>query len=268
LASKSGNADIRHSRRGGQSPQPERHDARALIVSLNVARRNLKKGQQATALAMIYPEPEKGGRRKNIAARKAVETSGFSPELLKHARAVLRHSRELAQDVLRDITPLDTALKKVKAEREYSSSIEARRDRLRKEAPDLAGLVDDERMSENEAIAALEERNRLGTQRVVSARQGPGVSLNPRPWRSTDPGPPAGVSLLLGLQLGLLRGKRSLHGLAEPLVHRDRLPARPGADDLLNRIIQKLKISKAGPASARHDRHQSSHEPRIYNAIR
>ncbi len=51
------------------------------------------------ALAMIYPEPEKGGRGKNVAARKAVESTGFSMERLKHARAILRHSRELAKRV-------------------------------------------------------------------------------------------------------------------------------------------------------------------------
>jgi ParB-like chromosome segregation protein Spo0J len=40
------------------------HDAAAFIVSANLARRNLTKGQQAMVLAMIYPEPEKGGRGK------------------------------------------------------------------------------------------------------------------------------------------------------------------------------------------------------------
>jgi hypothetical protein len=53
--------------------------------------------------------------------------------------------------------------------------------------------------------------------------------------------------LSLGLRLGPLRGKGSLHSLAKPRVHRDRLPARPGAYDLVNRI-QKLKIGKGGPS--------------------
>jgi hypothetical protein len=39
-------------------------DPAAYIVSSNLKRRNLKKGQQAMALAMIYPTPEKGGRGK------------------------------------------------------------------------------------------------------------------------------------------------------------------------------------------------------------
>jgi hypothetical protein len=37
-------------------------DVRALVVSLNLARRNLKAGQKAMAYALLYPEPEKGGR--------------------------------------------------------------------------------------------------------------------------------------------------------------------------------------------------------------
>jgi ParB-like chromosome segregation protein Spo0J len=42
-------------------------DAVAYIVSTNLARRTLTKGQQAMSLAMIYPEPEKtapGKRQK------------------------------------------------------------------------------------------------------------------------------------------------------------------------------------------------------------
>ncbi|MBV9018346.1 MAG: hypothetical protein JO058_22070 [Alphaproteobacteria bacterium] len=41
-----------------------RQDPRSYIVSVNIARRNITKGQKALALALIYPEPEKGGRGK------------------------------------------------------------------------------------------------------------------------------------------------------------------------------------------------------------
>jgi hypothetical protein len=66
---------------------------------VNLARRNLSKGQQAMALAMLYPEGERG-RGKNAAARKAQETTGFSSERLRQARSVLHHSRALAESVL------------------------------------------------------------------------------------------------------------------------------------------------------------------------
>jgi hypothetical protein len=66
--------------------------------------RNLNKGQHAMLLAMLFPEPETGGRGKNVAARKAVLNTGFSVERLKQARSVLHHSRSLAESVLKGIT--------------------------------------------------------------------------------------------------------------------------------------------------------------------
>jgi hypothetical protein len=69
---------------------------------------DLSKGQKAMALAMIYPNPERGRGKKDL-ARKETETGSFSYTRVKDARAVLRHSRALAEDVLKDITPLDAA---------------------------------------------------------------------------------------------------------------------------------------------------------------
>jgi hypothetical protein len=82
----------------------------AYIVSANLARRNLTKGQQAMALAIIYPEP--GSRTKKDAA-KATESGGFSKSRLREARSVLRHSRELAESVVKGSVSLDEALTKV-----------------------------------------------------------------------------------------------------------------------------------------------------------
>jgi len=63
-----------------------------------VAQRHAPKGQQAMALAMIYPEDGgKGGRGKKDAARNLREKRGFSQDRLDCARAVLRHSRSLAE---------------------------------------------------------------------------------------------------------------------------------------------------------------------------
>ena len=42
----------------------EGDDPRAFILSMNLKRRHMSAGQQAMAHAMIYPEPEKGGRGK------------------------------------------------------------------------------------------------------------------------------------------------------------------------------------------------------------
>jgi hypothetical protein len=47
----------------------------------------------AMRIALLYPDPEKGGRGKK---GKASETNGFSQVRLREARAVLAYSRELA----------------------------------------------------------------------------------------------------------------------------------------------------------------------------
>jgi hypothetical protein len=82
----------------------------ALIVSANLARRNLTKGQQAMALAMIYPEPAKLKRKGGSSVS---EDQGVSVTRLSNARAVLRHSRALAEEVLRGGKSLDAALVKM-----------------------------------------------------------------------------------------------------------------------------------------------------------
>ena len=85
-------------------------DPLAYIVSANLARRNLTKGQQAMALAMIYPDPEKGGRGKNSKLKLP-----FSLMRLSQARSVLRSSRSLAEAVLKGTLPLNEAVEKFRS---------------------------------------------------------------------------------------------------------------------------------------------------------
>jgi hypothetical protein len=133
---------------------PNGRDASAFIVSANLARRNLSKGQQAMALAMIYPEPGKGGRGHK---GKLSEFRGqFSADRITQARAVLRHSRALATDVIQGHKSLDTALRQVTEEQEASASVEAQLTELRRAAPDLAELVDEDRLALNEAYSAMQ----------------------------------------------------------------------------------------------------------------
>jgi hypothetical protein len=87
-------------------------DPIAFIVSANLARRNLSKGQQAIALAMIYPEPDQRGRRHK---GKAAETSDFSQKRLARARTIVCHSNQL-----------DAALKMVTEQRQASMSTDAK----------------------------------------------------------------------------------------------------------------------------------------------
>ncbi|MGC1418433.1 MAG: hypothetical protein WA817_24325 [Candidatus Acidiferrum sp.] len=61
----------------------------AFIVSANLMRRNLTKGQQAVVLAMVYPEGHKGKTVVDLMNK-------FSRSRLSQARSVLRYSRQLA----------------------------------------------------------------------------------------------------------------------------------------------------------------------------
>jgi hypothetical protein len=128
-------------------------DPVAFILSANIARRHLSKGQQAMAVAMIYPEPEKGGRGKN-----AVLNTEFSTASLSHARTVLKFAPDLADSVLSGAVALNGAYEKA-CDRKYKSESSAERLRnLRASAPDLATLVVEGKLKLPEAEAAHARR--------------------------------------------------------------------------------------------------------------
>ena len=124
-------------------------DPLAFIVSANLARRNLTKGQQAMALAMIYPEP---------GSRKSKETLPFSKMRLSQARTVRRHSLPLAESVLKGSISLDEALEQVEEARRQANSAEAKLERLHLAAPDLAERFMEGNLSLEEALAILYQR--------------------------------------------------------------------------------------------------------------
>ena len=67
----------------------------ALILSENIHRRHMSKGQQAMAVAMMFPEASKGGRGKRVTKNVMVST-----EYMKQARAVLRDASDLVGAVM------------------------------------------------------------------------------------------------------------------------------------------------------------------------
>jgi hypothetical protein len=79
----------------------EGDDTRAYIIASNIARRHMSKGQQAMAVAMVYPEPEKTTHGKKSKTKLLLETkTNFSDARLSQARTVLAHSTDLARAVL------------------------------------------------------------------------------------------------------------------------------------------------------------------------
>ena len=138
-------------------------DPTAYVLSANVHRRHLTKGQQAMATALAYPDVEKGGRgKKSVLNTELSVSSGY----LAHARFVLRNCRDKALEVLRNSKyPLTVAYEEAQAIVEKQRLDEEVRQAhlaalaiLREEYPDLAALVDDQRLGLPEAIAAGDQR--------------------------------------------------------------------------------------------------------------
>src|ERR1700688_2523176 len=85
-------------------------DPRAFILAMNIKRRHMTKGQQVMAVAMMYPEPEKGGKGKRSRIQEGLdEPRKTFQNRLSQARTVLAHSSDLAQAVLAGSKFLDAA---------------------------------------------------------------------------------------------------------------------------------------------------------------
>ncbi len=135
-------------------------DPAAFIVSANLNRRNLSKGQQAIALAFIYPDEGERGRGKKSDVIKCAEAADFSRRRLEQARSILRHSRSLAEQVIAGNEKFEKALETVQLEKAAAQSLENRHKTLREKAPDLADRVADEAITVDEGLSLLRERER------------------------------------------------------------------------------------------------------------
>jgi hypothetical protein len=147
---------------------PKDADVLAYIADANLQRRNLTKGQKAMAMAMMYPDALNVGR---AGSKNGSATEPFSKSRLSYARAVLHHSRSLAESVLNGVTPLDAALAEVKGWQQAEQSDEAKLGRLRAAAPDLADQVNEERLRLDEAVAAMQARQQRLRQLCDDGRQ-------------------------------------------------------------------------------------------------
>ena len=127
-------------------------DAGGYALAVNLQRRNLNKGQQAGVLlrAGTYLEDKYG--------REDAEVHGITQQYISKARVVDRYLPALLDQVISGAKPLTEAYAEAQKRKQADDSDAARMVRLQEEAPDLAALVTEERLTLAEAITALNGR--------------------------------------------------------------------------------------------------------------
>jgi len=147
-------------RMAGVAPTFTVHDGDpvAHVLSANISRRHISKGQRAMATAMLCV-------KKKQTVRESAADAGLSFAYVAHAGVVLKYAEELAPAVMAGTLSLSDAYAEArerKTERESREERERRAERdlanLRVGAPDLAELVAEERMTLAEGMAARRQR--------------------------------------------------------------------------------------------------------------
>lgn len=123
-------------------------DPDGYALAVNIARRHLSKGQKA----MVVATAEK------ISAVEAGLSIDADTSSVWRARVVRRHAEDLVPLVVAGDLPLSEAYQRALNNKRDAETIRAKKIRLRDSAADLLTLVDEERMSLDDAIAALDGR--------------------------------------------------------------------------------------------------------------
>lgn len=121
------------------------------ILSANIDRRHMTKGQRAMAVAKICLETKQP-------VREAAKQSGLKDNRVFYASTILRHAPDLADRVINGLIPLDKAYEEARLRKSQSDSYESRFNALKADAPDLADLVVEGQLTFEEAQAALDQR--------------------------------------------------------------------------------------------------------------
>jgi hypothetical protein len=146
---------------------PKNVDPRDYIISANVTRRDLTKGQKALAVALIWPAPDKRGRGNKSEATKYAESAGFSARLLQDARQIVRHE-DLVDMVKSGSMKFDFALTQATERETVQRNVVTYMAQLQAEAPDIARMVREEQLNLQEAWAAFQQRK---TDEIMAERE-------------------------------------------------------------------------------------------------
>jgi hypothetical protein len=127
----------------------EGDDPDGYALAVNLARRNMSKGQMAMVLA--------GGAEYNNYTLEDARRYGVSKQYVSWARLVLDHD-DLRRAVLADTMKLAPAYEEALRRKEAVDSVDEVKAQLRAEAPDLADEIAEERLTLEEALGALQDR--------------------------------------------------------------------------------------------------------------
>lgn len=139
-------------------------DAVEFILSANIHRRHLTKGQRAMAVAKICPETGQS-------TRKVAATADVGKSRVHQARSVLRFAPDLADSVLSGAASLDAAYQTAQQRKHASEGEEGRFNRLKAGSPELATEVAEGRLTLQGAEAEWEARkHRVRVQQVAVSK--------------------------------------------------------------------------------------------------
>jgi hypothetical protein len=137
-------------------------DPIAYIFSSNHKRRHMKQSQRAMLAAKT--RKAQGWDQKIIDPKNFIsqpemaKLAGVTPGSLGWACVVLEYAPEYVDGVIAGPSSLDVAYKEAQDRKAAANSKEQQMEKLRKEAPDLADQVVEERLKLNEAYVVLKER--------------------------------------------------------------------------------------------------------------
>ncbi|MFB6556397.1 ParB N-terminal domain-containing protein [Streptomyces sp. NPDC056405] len=129
-------------------------DPTRLIMSSNLVRRSISKGQQAMITVMARSFSEQS-------LRDQAKQHGLSLTRLSNAATVLKHVPHLAEQVRVGTLGLDAAYTAAREQRDRAAAFLAQHDRLREHASDLAAQVAEGLISLDDATAALDQRQEV-----------------------------------------------------------------------------------------------------------
>lgn len=145
-------------------------DVVAFILSQNVHRRHLSAGQRAMAtVEAVFATKTAIGRDERSALAGVICTSASR---IDYALVVRRHAADLVAAVLSGAMTLDAAYAEARRSKDAASSMAAQLGGLRAEAPDLAVLVVEERLTLREALEVLARRRAEERRRKEAATTG------------------------------------------------------------------------------------------------